>query len=142
MAADDADGPDDRSRRRSEECGDAAIQGEFAHVEEADSGDPLAPAGRAHREPIERPGRARAVTVGIRWWALVASRFREALRRRREAAGLTQEALAAEAGLHRNYVGLLERGKRVPSILVVEKLAGALGTTMSSLLREMEKRSA
>jgi transcriptional regulator with XRE-family HTH domain len=69
----------------------------------------------------------------------IQQRFGEVLRRRREAAGLSQEALAADAGLHRNYVGLLERGKRVPSILVVEKLATALHTTMSSLLRSVEK---
>lgn len=68
-------------------------------------------------------------------------RFGEVLRRRREAAGLSQEALAADAGLHRNYVGLLERGKRIPSILVVEKLATALGTTMSSLLRAVERQA-
>jgi transcriptional regulator with XRE-family HTH domain len=59
--------------------------------------------------------------------------------RRPEAAGVSQEALAAQADLHRNYVGLLERGKQIPSILVVEKLAAALGTTMSSLMREVEK---
>ena len=69
----------------------------------------------------------------------IAIRFGEVLRRRREAAGQSQESLAATAGLHRNYVGLLERGKRVPSILVVEKLAAALGTTASSLLRAVGK---
>ena len=69
----------------------------------------------------------------------IAIRFGEVLRRRREASGQSQESLAATAGLHRNYVGLLERGKRVPSILVVEKLAAALGTTASSLLRAVEK---
>ena len=69
----------------------------------------------------------------------IATRFGAVLKRRREAAGKSQEALAAEAGLHRNYVGLLERGRQVPSILVVEKLAAALGTTMSSILREVEK---
>jgi transcriptional regulator with XRE-family HTH domain len=68
-------------------------------------------------------------------------RFGIALRRRREAVGLSQEALAAAAGVHRNYVGLLERGKQVPSILIVEKLAVALGTTMSSLFRDVEKAS-
>jgi transcriptional regulator with XRE-family HTH domain len=63
------------------------------------------------------------------------------LRRRREAAGLSQEALAAEADLHRNYVGLLERGQRMPSILVVQQLANALGTTMADLIAEVERKS-
>src|SRR6185437_6655800 len=54
-------------------------------------------------------------------------------------AGLSQEALAAEANLHRNYVGLLERGQRMPSILVVQQLATALSTTMSELLAEVEQ---
>jgi transcriptional regulator with XRE-family HTH domain len=66
-------------------------------------------------------------------------RFGEVLRRKREAAGLSQEALAADAGLNRNDVGLLERGKRIPSILVVEKLATALGTSMSALFRAVER---
>jgi transcriptional regulator with XRE-family HTH domain len=68
-------------------------------------------------------------------------RFGIVLRRRREAAGLSQEALAAEAGLHRNYVGLLERGQRMPSILIVQQLAKALGTTMADLLGEVERKA-
>ncbi len=63
------------------------------------------------------------------------------LRKRREAAGLSQEALAADAGLHRNYVGLLERGQRMPSILIVQQIATALGTTMADLLGEVERKS-
>lgn len=66
-------------------------------------------------------------------------RFGAVLRRRREAAGLSQEALAAQANLHRNYVGLLERGERMPTILTAEQLAVALGTTMSALLAEVEQ---
>lgn len=72
----------------------------------------------------------------------LAARFGTVLRRRREAAGLSQEALAADAGLHRNYVGLLERGRRVPSILLAERLAAALGTTMSKLPAEVEREPA
>lgn len=72
----------------------------------------------------------------------IAKRFGAVLRRRREAAKVSQEGLAASADLHRNYVGLLERGKQIPTILVVEKLATALGTTMSSLMREVEKEEA
>lgn len=60
------------------------------------------------------------------------------LRRFREAADLSQEDLASHAQLHRNYVGLLERGERTPTILIVDRLAKALGTTMSKLLRQVE----
>ncbi len=68
--------------------------------------------------------------------------FGKVLRRRRLAAGLSQEALAARANLHRNHVGLLERGLRMPSILVVQQLAAALGTTMPRLLAEAEREPA
>lgn len=67
------------------------------------------------------------------------ARFGRALRRLREAAGRSQEDLAAAAGVHRNYVGLLERGLRAPGLLVLNQLAGALGTTMSALLAEVER---
>ncbi len=61
------------------------------------------------------------------------------LRRRREDVGLSQEALAAQVNLHRNYIGLLERGQRMPSILVVQRLAVVLDTTMSELLAGWNK---
>ena len=48
-------------------------------------------------------------------------------------------ALADEAGLHRTYISLLERGLRTPSILVVQKLAKAMSTTMTSLIRQLER---
>lgn len=57
------------------------------------------------------------------------------LRRLREAKGLSQEAFAFEAGIHRTYVSDIERGARNPTITVVENLAVALGVTASELLR-------
>lgn len=66
-------------------------------------------------------------------------RFGAVLRRLREAAGVSQEALAAAARLHRNYVGLLERGQRMPSLLVVQQLADALNTTMTELVQQVER---
>jgi transcriptional regulator with XRE-family HTH domain len=57
------------------------------------------------------------------------------LRRLREAKGLSQEAFAFEAGIHRTYVSDIERGARNPTITVVENLAAALGVTASELLR-------
>jgi transcriptional regulator with XRE-family HTH domain len=65
-------------------------------------------------------------------------RFGSIIRRRRTAIGLGQEALADKAGLHRTHVSLLERGKRMPSLEVVRKLAAALETTMASLMTELE----
>jgi hypothetical protein len=51
----------------------------------------------------------------------------------------TRRPARTQANLHRNYVGLLERGQRMPSILVVQQLATALGTNMSELLAEVEQ---
>jgi XRE family transcriptional regulator, regulator of sulfur utilization len=64
--------------------------------------------------------------------------FGNLIRRRRHASGLGQEALADKAQLHRTHVSLLERGKRMPSLLVIKKLAAALGTSMASLMQELE----
>lgn len=64
--------------------------------------------------------------------------FGSLIRRRRLAANLGQEGLADAANIHRTHVSLLERGKRMPSLLVVKKLAAALNTTMASLMEELE----
>ena len=68
----------------------------------------------------------------------IQQRFGRALRQHREAAGLSQEALAAEARLHRNCVGRLERAQMIPSLLVVERIAAALGITMTKLVSDVE----
>lgn len=56
------------------------------------------------------------------------------LRRLREELGLSQEALADRASLHRTYVGSVERGERNISIDNIERLAHALGVSAASLL--------
>lgn len=58
------------------------------------------------------------------------------LRHVRERSGLSQEALADEAGLHRTYVGSVERGERNISIDNIERLARALRVSPASLLAE------
>ena len=66
--------------------------------------------------------------------------FGAEIRRRREALGVSQEALAFRAELHRTYVSLLERGLRNPSLGVLAQRAAALGAPMASIVRDVEKR--
>lgn len=64
--------------------------------------------------------------------------FGRIIRRRREAAELSQEELGEKTNLSRNYIGMVERGETNLTLLVLESLAKALGTTMVSLVGELE----
>jgi transcriptional regulator with XRE-family HTH domain len=52
--------------------------------------------------------------------------FARRLRELRGEAGISQEKLAERANLHRNTVGIIERGLQVPTLDVIVKLAHAL----------------
>jgi transcriptional regulator with XRE-family HTH domain len=56
----------------------------------------------------------------------------------RQKANLSQEALADACGLHRTYVGGVERGERNISLLNIVALSRALGVSPSSLLENIE----
>ena len=59
------------------------------------------------------------------------------IRRERQAQGLTLKDLAQRAALSVVYLGEIERGKKYPSALVLEKLAEALELTMPDLLERV-----
>lgn len=64
------------------------------------------------------------------------------LRASREQLGISQEALADRASLHRNYVGSGERGERNISIEAIERWIGALEVTWAEFgeLVQTERR--
>jgi transcriptional regulator with XRE-family HTH domain len=63
----------------------------------------------------------------------------DALRQRRLAAGLTQEALAEKAGIDRTYVSILEREKQSPTVDTLIRLCRAMGVLASDVLAEIER---
>lgn len=65
--------------------------------------------------------------------------FGQAVRRHREKTGLSQEAFADVAGIHRTYVSSIERGKVQVSIGIAYQLAVALGVPLSRLWRDLEQ---
>ncbi len=62
--------------------------------------------------------------------------FASRLRQIRQAKCLSQEELADRAGLHRTYVGSVERGERNISIDNIERLANALEIDIIELLKQ------
>jgi transcriptional regulator with XRE-family HTH domain len=64
--------------------------------------------------------------------------FSQVLRQLREERGWSQEQLAERADLNRSYLGEVERGNAVPSIITVSKLAKALEIQMSALFARCE----
>lgn len=68
--------------------------------------------------------------------------FGRVLRRVRRERDLSQEALAASAGIARNHVSELERARRDPSLATVVQLADALGMTMADLMARFDEERA
>jgi transcriptional regulator with XRE-family HTH domain len=60
-------------------------------------------------------------------------RFGKKVRELRTNQKLSQVALAEKSGLHANYIGMVERGERNPSLINIDKLAKALNVSLSEL---------
>jgi transcriptional regulator with XRE-family HTH domain len=67
--------------------------------------------------------------------------FAEVLRQARLQAGLTQEELAYRADVNRTFIGLLETGKRQPTLSVIFALAGAVSITPETLVAKARRLS-
>jgi len=65
----------------------------------------------------------------------IRNKFGEKVRKLRRARGLSQEELAFRAGIHRNYLGGIERGERNPALDNIAAIAKALGVDLSELVR-------
>ncbi len=65
--------------------------------------------------------------------------FGSVVRSFRQALEMSQEALAEVAGLHRTYIGSVERGERNVSLENIYRIARALGTTAGELIGQTDK---
>lgn len=61
-------------------------------------------------------------------------KFGAGVSRRRRALGLSQEGLAELTGLHRTYIGSVERGERNPTLTTIQSLASGLNCAPADLL--------
>ena len=66
--------------------------------------------------------------------------FGLSIRDLRKQQGLSQELLAAEAGLDRAFLSQVETGRKQPSLLTIFRLASALKLDVSELFKEVEAR--
>lgn len=60
--------------------------------------------------------------------------FGKTVARLRTSAQLSQEELAYKCGLHRTYIGIIERGEKSPTLNTMVKIAEGLGVKLKDLL--------
>lgn len=79
-------------------------------------------------------GEGRAATVTIDENAIQA-RLGANIKARREKLGLAQTTLGERSGIHRTYINQLENGHKNLTVIVLSRLADALGTTPAALTK-------
>jgi transcriptional regulator with XRE-family HTH domain len=67
--------------------------------------------------------------------------FGDRVRLKREKACLSQENFAESVGVHRTYIGSVERGERNLSLVNIDKIAGALGLSLSDLFQGIGRKT-
>lgn len=64
----------------------------------------------------------------------ILEKFGERVRAERKKQGLSQEGLAEKAGVHRTYIGMIERGEKNITLLNIEKIAKALEIPLDKMM--------
>jgi transcriptional regulator with XRE-family HTH domain len=64
----------------------------------------------------------------------ILEKFGQKVRGERLKQNLSQEELAVKAGVHRTYIGMIERAEKNITLLNIEKISKALGISISKLL--------
>ena len=66
-------------------------------------------------------------------------RLGRAVRRLRQTQGYSQESFADKVGVHRTFMGAVERGEQNLSLDSIERIAVGLGVSVSRLFSEAER---
>lgn len=68
----------------------------------------------------------------------ITATFGKNVRKQRNEQSLSQEELASLSGLHRTYVGSVERGERNITLINAQKIADALHVPLTDLFKEAQ----
>ena len=66
----------------------------------------------------------------------ILEKFGKKVREERHRRGLSQEELAARAGVHRTYIGMIERAEKNITLENIEKITKALGLKISDFFKD------
>lgn len=66
----------------------------------------------------------------------LSKKFGLRVRTLRNTLGISQEKLAEKAGVHRTYIGMIERGEKNITLSNIEKIASALGVPIDTLFKK------
>ena len=66
----------------------------------------------------------------------LSKKFGVRVRTLRNALGLSQEKLAEKAGVHRTYIGMIERGEKNITLSNIDKIANALGVPIDTFFKK------
>ena len=67
----------------------------------------------------------------------ILEKFGERVREERLKQNLSQEELASRAGVHRTYIGMIERAEKNITLENIEKIAKALGISITNITKDI-----